>query len=311
MNSLVESSAAIRHDYGRQKIELAEEKLMGIMIYRISCASKQPFQGARITLMVPTITPEVAVLLETISAFCAKVHVCSSDRCSPIDDEVAAAIACDDISVFAKKDQSLEEHPRFMEKALDWGSDNPDVIICHGSDASHFICEGLKAEEVYKKTGKFPDPSSGEDEESQIILTVIRDALKMDPNRFHKIIESCQINDENKQIVAAFELFYPKAVKVRWGFDDTDRRKFTFMDSEVPALHFWLHKVPDLVVQATNGNIAGMKVVVWGYVTLARSVAMHSQTVVLMCSCMRMVASMGMIIPCFGPQIRSMKILSL
>lgn len=73
---------------------------------------------------------------------------------------------------------------------MDWGSEaGPDLIVDDGGDATLLIHEGVKAEEEYEKTGKVADPTSTDNAEFQIVLTIIRDGLKEDPKKYHKMME--------------------------------------------------------------------------------------------------------------------------
>lgn len=63
------------------------------------------------------------------------------------------------------------------------------MIVHDGGDATLLIHEGVKAEEEYEKTGKVPDPSSTDNVEFQLVLGIIRDGLKVDPKRYHKMKE--------------------------------------------------------------------------------------------------------------------------
>ena len=51
------------------------------------------------------------------------------------------------------------------------------------------IRERVKAEEIYEKTRKLPDPASTGNTEFQIVLTITRDGLKADPKKCHKLKE--------------------------------------------------------------------------------------------------------------------------
>ncbi|KAI9162236.1 hypothetical protein LWI28_025206 [Acer negundo] len=66
----------------------------------------------------------------------------------------------------------------------------PDLIVDDGGDLNLLIHEGKKAEEIYEKTGKLPDPSSTDSVEFKIVLSIIRDGLKSDPKRYHKLMET-------------------------------------------------------------------------------------------------------------------------
>lgn len=175
-------------DFGRLEIELAEVEMPGLMSCRTEFGPQHPFKGANITGSLH-MTIQTAVLIETLTALGANVRWCSCNIFST-QDHAAAAIARDSAAVFAWKGETLQEYWWCTERALDWGPDGgPDLIVDDGGDATLLIHEGVKAEEEYAKSGKFPDPSSTDNAEFQIVLTIIRDGLKTDPLKYHKMKE--------------------------------------------------------------------------------------------------------------------------
>lgn len=175
-------------DFGRLEIELAEVEMPGLMACRTEFGPTQPFKGARITGSLH-MTIQTAVLIETLTALGAEVRWCSCNIFST-QDHAAAAIARDSAAVFAWKGETLQEYWWCTERALDWGpGGGPDLIVDDGGDATLLIHEGVKAEEIYEKTGVLPDPSSTDNAEFQIVLTIIKDGLKSDPKRYHKMKE--------------------------------------------------------------------------------------------------------------------------
>ncbi|KAL0340577.1 UNVERIFIED_CONTAM: Adenosylhomocysteinase [Sesamum radiatum] len=175
-------------DFGRLEIELAEVEMPGLMSCRTEFGPSQPFKGARITGSLH-MTIQTAVLIETLTALGAEVRWCSCNIFST-QDHAAAAIARDSAAVFAWKGETLQEYWWCTERALDWGpGGGPDLIVDDGGDATLLIHEGVKAEEEYEKSGKLPDPSSTDNAEFQIVLTIIRDGLKADPKKYTKMKE--------------------------------------------------------------------------------------------------------------------------
>ncbi|KAK6161692.1 hypothetical protein DH2020_005073 [Rehmannia glutinosa] len=156
-------------DFGRLEIELAEVEMPGLMSCRTEFGPSQPFKGARITGSLH-MTIQTAVLIETLTALGAEVRWCSCNIFST-QDHAAAAIARDSAAVFAWKGETLQEYWWCTERALDWG------------------LTGVKAEEEYEKSGKVPDPSSTDNAEFQIVLTIIRDGLKADPKKYTRMKE--------------------------------------------------------------------------------------------------------------------------
>ncbi|KAI3726418.1 hypothetical protein L1987_66215 [Smallanthus sonchifolius] len=63
----------------------------------------------------------------------------------------------------------------------------PDLIVDDGGDATLLIHEGVKAEEEFKKTRKFPDSSSTDNAEYQIVFSIIKEWLQSDQKKYHKM----------------------------------------------------------------------------------------------------------------------------
>ena len=62
----------------------------------------------------------------------------------------------------------------------------PYLILDDGGDATLLIHDKVKSEEEYVKSCRFPDPSSTDNAEFQIVLTIIRGGLKADQKIYHK-----------------------------------------------------------------------------------------------------------------------------
>jgi len=173
-------------DFGRLEIELAEVEMPGLISCRKEYGPSQPFKGTRITGSLH-MTIQTAILIETLTALGAEVRWCSCNIFST-QDHAAAAIARDSAAVFAWKGETLQEYWWCTERALDWGPDGgPDLIVDDGGDTTLLIHEGVKAEQAFEKSGQLPDPSSSDNAEFQIVLTIIKDGLKTDPKKYHRM----------------------------------------------------------------------------------------------------------------------------
>ncbi|CAN6580213.1 unnamed protein product [Malus baccata var. baccata] len=240
-------------DFGRLEIELAEVEMPGLVSCRTEFGPSQPFKGARITGSLH-MTIQTAVLIETLTALGAEVRWCSCNIFST-QDHAAAAIARDSAAVFAWKGETLQEYWWCTERALDWGpGGGPDLIVDDGGDATLLIHEGVKAEEEFAKSGTLPDPSSTDNQEFQLVLTIIRDGLKTDPKRYHKMKDRLVgVSEETTtgvkrlyQMQASGALLFP-AINVN---DSVTKSKFD-------NLYGCRHSLPDGLMRATDVMIAG------------------------------------------------------
>nr|GMD59889.1 adenosylhomocysteinase [Ipomoea batatas]GMD67976.1 adenosylhomocysteinase [Ipomoea batatas]GMD72337.1 adenosylhomocysteinase [Ipomoea batatas] len=218
-------------DFGRLELELAEVEMPGLMACRAEFGPSQPFKGARITGSLH-MTIQTAVLIETLTALGAE-------------------------------GETLQEYWWCTERALDWGpGGGPDLIVDDGGDATLLIHEGVKAEEEYAKNGTVPDPSSTDNAEFQIVLTIIRDGLKADPKKYTRMKERLVgVSEETttgvKRLYQMQEngtLLFP-AINVN---DSVTKSKFD-------NLYGCRHSLPDGLMRATDVMIAGKVAVVCGY----------------------------------------------
>ncbi|CAK9190571.1 hypothetical protein BDL97_01G017500 [Sphagnum fallax] len=248
-------------DFGRLELDLAEVEMPGLMSCRKEFGPSQPFKGARITGSLH-MTIQTAVLIETLTALGAEVRWCSCNIFST-QDHAAAAIARDSAAVFAWKGETLQEYWWCTERALDWGPDGgPDLIVDDGGDATLLIHEGVKAEIAYAKDGTLPDPSSTTNAEFQLVLTILRDGMKENPKKYHKMVERLVgVSEETTtgvkrlyQMQDSGSLLFP-AINVN---DSVTKSKFD-------NLYGCRHSLPDGLMRATDVMIAGKVAVIFGY----------------------------------------------
>jgi adenosylhomocysteinase len=166
--------------FGRAEIELAEHEMPGLMAMRERYGTEKPLSGARIAGSLH-MTIQTAVLIETLVALGAQVRWASCNIFST-QDHAAAAIAVgpdgtpDDprgVPVFAWKGETLEEYWWCTRQILDWGDEQPNMILDDGGDATLLVHLGVQAE----KTGQAPDPATAASHEQQVIFDVLNEQL--------------------------------------------------------------------------------------------------------------------------------------
>ncbi len=94
-------------DFGRKEIQLAEAEMPALMALRRKYEAEQPLAGAKILGCIH-MTIQTAVLIETLIALGAEVRWSSCNIFST-QDHAAAAIAAQDIAVYAWKGETEEE----------------------------------------------------------------------------------------------------------------------------------------------------------------------------------------------------------
>jgi len=116
-------------DQGRMKIEWAESRMPVMMELRKKYEKTQPLKGYKIAGCLH-VTKETAVLIETLKAAGAKV---SWSGCNPLStqDDIAAALAKNDIEIYAWHGMNVEEFYWCIDRTLDM---KPNLTLDDGAD---------------------------------------------------------------------------------------------------------------------------------------------------------------------------------
>src|SRR5664280_522865 len=165
---------------GRLEIELAEHEMPGLMAMRERYGATRPLKGARIAGSLH-MTIQTAVLIETLVELGARVRWASCNIFSTQDQAAAAIVvgktgtpeAPAGVPVFAWKGESLEEYWWCTRQILNWGNEQPNMILDDGGDATLFVHKGLE----YLRAGAVPEAQPGDSHEWKIILGELRDVL--------------------------------------------------------------------------------------------------------------------------------------
>ena len=170
-------------DWGRKEISIAETEMPGLIACRDLLAQSQSLKGARISGCLH-MTIQTAVLIETLTALGASVRWASCNIFST-QDHAAAAIAKQNIPVFAKKGESLKEYWEYVDKIFTWSDGSvANMILDDGGDATLYIILGSKAE---KGESILSSPAN---EEEEALKAQILKRLKASPGWFAKVQNS-------------------------------------------------------------------------------------------------------------------------
>jgi len=252
--------------FGRKEINIAEVEMPGLMASRAEFGEASPLSGARIAGSLH-MTVQTAVLIETLEAVGANVRWCSCNIFSTQDHAAAAIAEKGTCAVFAWKGETLEEYWECTLKALTWPGDDgkgngPDIIVDDGGDMTLLIHEGVKAEAAFAETGAKPDPSSADNDEFRVVLTILARELEKDPQRWTKVAKRCiGVSEETTTGVHRLEqmekegtLLFP-AINVN---DSVTKSKFD-------NLYGCRHSLPDGIMRATDVMLAGKRCLVAGF----------------------------------------------
>ena len=108
-------------DWGRKEIKIAETEMPGLMILRKELSAKKPLKGANIVGCLH-MTIQTAVLIETLIELGATVRWSSCNIFST-QDHAAAAIAKENIPVFAWKGETEEEYDWCIKQTIEGSPD--------------------------------------------------------------------------------------------------------------------------------------------------------------------------------------------
>jgi len=127
--------------WGRKEIKLAEAEMPGLMMIREKYAKDQPLLGARIAGCLH-MTIQTAVLIETLIHLGAEVSWSSCNIFST-QDHAAAAIAKENIPVFAWKGMSEKDFDWCIEQTLFAFKDNQplNMILDDGGDLTNMVLD--------------------------------------------------------------------------------------------------------------------------------------------------------------------------
>jgi adenosylhomocysteinase len=250
-------------EFGRKEYDLAEVEMPGLMSCRTEFGASKPLAGARISGSLH-MTIQTGVLIETLHALGAQVRWCSCNIFSTQDHAAAAIVAAKTSAVFAWKGETLEEYWWCTYQCLVWPDEDGscNMIVDDGGDATLLIHEGVKAEAEFKKSGKVPDPSTTEDAEFKIVLRLIANTLKTNPDMWTKMAGKIHgVSEETTtgvhrlyEMAKANALLFP-AINVN---DSVTKSKFD-------NVYGCRHSLPDGIMRATDVMLAGKTVLICGY----------------------------------------------
>ncbi len=256
-------------EFGRKEITLAEHEMPGLMTTRREFADSQPLKGARITGSLH-MTIQTAVLIETLTSLGAEVRWASCNIFSTQDHAAAAVVVGPEgtaedpkgVPVFAWKGETLEEYWWCTDQALSWpggdGLEGPNMILDDGGDATLLVHNGVQ----YEAAGAVPDPSTAENDEHRVTLSLLTRSLADDAQRFTRMAESIKgVTEETTtgvhrlyQFAKEGRLLFP-AINVN---DSVTKSKF---DNKYGCRHSLI----DGINRATDVLIGGKVAVVCGY----------------------------------------------
>ncbi len=258
---------------GRHQIRLAEHEMPGLMSLRDEFGPHQPLAGARIAGSLH-MTVQTAVLIETLRALGADVRWASCNIFST-QDEAAAAVVVGPTGtpekpggtpVFAWKGETLEEYWWATQQIFDFDGEGPTLILDDGGDATMLVHKGTE----FEAAGAVPDDAEGDSAEWRVVLSVLRESLQSDPQRWTRMGEGILgVTEETTtgvhrlyELHKAGKLLFP-AINVN---DSITKSKF---DNKYGIRH----SLPDGLNRATDVLMGGKTTFVVGYGDVGKGAA--------------------------------------
>jgi len=242
-------------DWGRKEIAIAETEMPGLMAIRKEYEGQQPLKGARIAGSLH-MTIQTAVLIETLVALGAKVRWTSCNIFST-QDHAAAAIAADDIPVFAVKGESLEDYWNFSHRIFEWDENEPaNMILDDGGDATLLLHLGVKAE---KDISVLANPTN---DEETALFAAIKNHLAEDPHWYSRRI--AHIKGVSEETTTGVHRLYQMAAKGELRFPAMNVND-SVTKSKFDNTYGCRESLVDGIKRATDVMIAGKIGVVVGY----------------------------------------------
>jgi len=124
------------------------------------------------------------------------------------------------------------------------------------------IHEGVKAEAEFKKSGKTPDPSSTDDAEFKIVLNLLKQNLKINPNMWTKM--AAKIHGVSEETTTGVHRLYEMAKNNTLLFPAINVND-SVTKSKFDNVYGCRHSLPDGIMRATDVMLAGKTVLICGY----------------------------------------------
>jgi adenosylhomocysteinase len=225
------------------------------MAIREEYAGTQPLKGAKIAGSLH-MTIQTAVLIETLVALGAEVRWASCNIYST-QDHAAAAIAGQQIPVFAYKGESLEEYWDYSHRIMEWEDGTaPNMILDDGGDATLMVILGSNAE---TDPTLLDNPGS---EEEEVLFAAIKKKLETSPGWYSKI--KSEIKGVTEETTTGVHRLYQMQKDGTLPFPAINVND-SVTKSKFDNLYGCRESLVDGIKRATDVMIAGKTCLVLGY----------------------------------------------
>merc|ERR1712066_242612 len=161
------------------------------------------------------------------------------------------------------KGETLEEYWGCTEQCLTWENyPGPDFIVDDGGDATLLIHKGKEFEAAYAKDKTLPDPESSSNPEFKCILSLLRDSIQLDPQKWSKMAANWKgVSEETTTGVHRLEEMASKGSLLIPAINVND----CVTKSKFDNVYGCRHSLPDGIMRATDVMIGGKRVLICGF----------------------------------------------
>ncbi|MBT4651162.1 adenosylhomocysteinase [Candidatus Woesearchaeota archaeon] len=245
-------------DWGRKEIKIAEKEMPGLIAIREKYQESKPLRGSRIMGSLH-MTIQTAVLIETLKLLGAEVRWASCNIFST-QDHAAAAIAAQEIPVFAWKGESLKEYWWCTKKALDFGEGKgPTIIVDDGGDATMMIHKGV---DIEKDSSVLEQDYSTEGEDFKELINSLKETYTENNQRWTNVVK--EVKGVSEETTTGVHRLYQMARKKKLLFPAINVND-SVTKSKFDNLYGCRESLVDGIKRATDVMLAGKVAVVAGY----------------------------------------------
>ncbi|MEJ1296120.1 MAG: adenosylhomocysteinase [Candidatus Sedimenticola sp. (ex Thyasira tokunagai)] len=241
--------------WGHKEIAIAETEMPGLMALQKKYGDEKPLKGARIAGSLH-MTIQTAVLIETLVKLGADVRWASCNIFST-QDHAAAAIADQNVPVYAFKGETLTDYWEYTHKIMEWDDGGvPNMILDDGGDATLLLHLGTRAEQ---DISVLDNPSS---EEETILYAAIKARVADQPGYYSTRLAS--IKGVTEETTTGVHRLYQMAEKGELAFPAINVND-SVTKSKFDNLYGCRESLVDGIKRATDVMIAGKIALVLGY----------------------------------------------
>ena len=241
--------------WGHKEIAIAETEMPGLMALQAKYGEEKPLTGARIAGSLH-MTIQTAVLIETLVKLGADVRWASCNIFST-QDHAAAAIADQDIPVYAFKGETLTDYWDYTHRIMEWSDGGaPNMILDDGGDATLLLHLGTRAEQ---DISVLDNPTS---EEETVLYAAIKARVAAQPGWYSERLAS--IKGVTEETTTGVHRLYQMAEKGELAFPAINVND-SVTKSKFDNLYGCRESLVDGIKRATDVMIAGKIALVLGY----------------------------------------------